>query len=54
MKNKDAILALALYGAIVAVAILSLFSENDLFRAIAKSLTIPLIVVAFVNNGYFI
>jgi len=49
MKNKHIVFSISLFTAIVIIALLSLFSENDLFGYIAQALTLPLLSLTLIN-----
>ena len=49
MKDKHNLFSLALFSAIVLVAVMSILHPNELYGDIAQSLTVPLLVLSFVS-----
>jgi len=49
MSNKDSVFSVALFVAIVVVAITSLQNNSELYDTIAQALTLPLLLVSGVN-----
>lgn len=49
MRYRHAVFSVALFIAIIGVAIVSAFNENDLFGDIAQALTLPLLILSLVN-----